>query len=151
MRVRKSMILYREGDYTWEGVEVHPYKEDGTLFKSVTRQTLAKGTPNLPVELRYFEVGPGGHTTFERHEHSHLVTVVRGSGQVLVGESVQNLGFLDVVQIPSMTWHQFRAAEDEPLGFLCVVNEIRDRPQRPTPEQAEEIRRAEPIKDFVRL
>jgi hypothetical protein len=30
-----------------------------------------------------------------------------------------------------MTWHQFRAADGEPLGFLCMVTTERDRPQLP--------------------
>ena len=40
----------------------------------------------------------------------------------------------DLVTIPSWTWHQFRATDGEPLGFLCMVNAERDRPQLPTPE-----------------
>jgi quercetin dioxygenase-like cupin family protein len=35
------------------------------------------------------------------------------------------------VSVPPMTWHQFRAADDEALGFLCVVTTERDRPQLP--------------------
>jgi hypothetical protein len=31
-----------------------------------------------------------------------------------------------------MTWHQFRATESEPLGFLCMVNTERDKPQLPS-------------------
>jgi mannose-6-phosphate isomerase-like protein (cupin superfamily) len=37
----------------------------------------------------------------------------------------------DLVTIPSWTWHQFRATQDEPLGFLCMVNVSRDKPQLP--------------------
>jgi hypothetical protein len=38
-----------------------------------------------------------------------------------------------------MTWHQFRAAPDSPLGFLCLVAADRDRPQLPTPAEAERL------------
>jgi mannose-6-phosphate isomerase-like protein (cupin superfamily) len=38
----------------------------------------------------------------------------------------------DLVSIPAWTWHQFRATAGEPLGFLCMVNVLRDRPQLPT-------------------
>jgi hypothetical protein len=31
-----------------------------------------------------------------------------------------------------MAWHQFRATKGEPLGFLCMVNAERDKPQLPT-------------------
>jgi len=31
-----------------------------------------------------------------------------------------------------MTWHQFRANTGDALGFLCMVDAIRDKPQLPT-------------------
>ena len=38
-----------------------------------------------------------------------------------------------------MTWHQFRAAPDAPLGFLCLVAAERDRPELPSESDAGEI------------
>ncbi|MCC7229201.1 MAG: cupin domain-containing protein, partial [Fimbriimonadaceae bacterium] len=101
------MIRNHRGNHTWEGVDIHPYKEDGTHFKDITRQTLFKGADDLNVELRYFEMGADGHSTLERHEHAHLVTIIRGRGQVLVGNRVAEIGLYDVVEIPPLTWHQF--------------------------------------------
>lgn len=143
------MIRHQLDECRWEGIEVRPYKEDGNVFKSVTRQTLFDGAHDLPVELRYFEVGLGGHSTLERHEHSHLVMVVRGSGQVLVGDSVSEIGMHDLVHIPPMTWHQFRATNGEDLGFLCVVNAERDRPQRPGEADLAELSRNGSIAEFI--
>ena len=45
------------------------------------------------------------------------------------------LAALDLVTVPAWTWHQFRAAADAPLGFLCMVDAERDRPQLPTAEE----------------
>ena len=134
----------------WEGIDVHPYKEDGTLFKAVTRQTLFKGGHDLPVEFRYFEVGAGGHSTLERHLHAHVVMVIRGGGEVLVGDEVFEIGMHDIVQIPPFTWHQFRARVAEVLGFLCIVNQERDRPQRPGAEELQDLRESEDVADFIR-
>jgi hypothetical protein len=39
-----------------------------------------------------------------------------------------------------MAWHQFRASRGEPMGFLCMVNAERDKPQLPTPEQLDRLR-----------
>lgn len=144
------MILRHAKDCTWTGVPVLPYKEDGTIFKSVTRQVLFDGTGDLPVQFRYFEVGPGGHSTLERHQHQHAVMVIRGSGRVLVGDQVYEIGMRDVVHIPPMTWHQFRAPEDGPLGFLCVVAADRDRPQRPSEADLETLRGLTDTGDFIR-
>lgn len=141
----------KQSDFRWDGVELLPYKEDGTIFKSVTRQVMFHGGHDLPVELRYFEVGPEGHSTLERHEHAHLVVINRGSGQVLVKDEIFEVGPNDVVHIPPMTWHQFRATHREPLGFLCVVSTERDRPQRPGPEDLEILKSNPEVAEFIRV
>ena len=117
----------------WEGVERRPYKEEGTHFRDVSRQLLLGEESGLPCDLRYFEVGPEGHTTLERHAHPHGVLVLRGRGRALVGEEILDLRAHDLVRVPPWTWHQFRASEEATLGFLCLVPRERDRPQRPGP------------------
>lgn len=137
-------------DFTWEGVDIHPYKEDGgTHFKSITRQTLFKGAEALPVEFRYFEIQPDGHSTMERHDHLHVVMVIRGSGEVLVGDTITKIGQNDIVHVPSQTWHQFRANQGDHLGFLCLVSTDRDRPYRPQPEDLESL--PEHVRAFIRV
>ena len=39
-----------------------------------------------------------------------------------------------------MAWHQFRATKGEPLGFLCMVNAERDRPQLPSADDVARLR-----------
>lgn len=151
IHVSQPPFVKTDGEFQWEGVEVLPYKEDGTIFKSVTRQTLFHGIEALPVELRYFEVGVDGHSTLERHEHAHLVVINRGSGRVMVGDKITEIGMNDVVHVPPMTWHQFRATNGEPLGFLCVVATERDRPQRPDADQVAELSRKNSVGDFIRV
>ena len=92
--------------------------------------------PSLATQLRYFEVAPGGWTTLERHEHVHNVMVIRGRGRALIGDQVHALAQNDLVSVPPLTWHQFHAAPDEPLGFLCLVDRERDRPQLPSAQEA---------------
>jgi mannose-6-phosphate isomerase-like protein (cupin superfamily) len=126
-------------DFHWQDVDVLAYKQEGDApFRDVTRQVLFDGR-DLPTQLRYFEVAPGGWTTLERHEHVHAVMVIRGHGQCLVGDKAYDIGLRDLVSVPPMTWHQFRAAGDEPLGFLCMVTTERDRPQLPESGEAERI------------
>lgn len=118
----------------WRDVEVMAYKREGAApFRDVTRQVLFED-PALACQLRYFEVAPGGHTTLERHEHAHAVVIERGRGRVLVGDAIHDVAPHDLVHVPPMTWHQFVADDEGPLGFLCMVNAARDRPQLPTPE-----------------
>ena len=122
-------------DFRWESVDLHPYKEDGSApFKAITRQVLF-AEPELGCELRYFEMAAGGYSTLERHEHMHAVMILRGHGQCLLGAEVRAVKPRDLVAIPAWTWHQFRATKGEPMGFLCMVNRERDKPQLPTEEE----------------
>ncbi|MDO7883643.1 cupin domain-containing protein [Antiquaquibacter soli] len=136
--------------YTWEGVDVLEYKEEDGTFKAVTRQVLTDAEHGQGASLRYFEVGPGGHTTLEHHEHTHVVVPIRGRGRALVGTQVVDLAQHDVVFVPSWTWHQFQSVGDEPFGFLCSVTVERDRPVRPTAEQIAELESYPGVGGFIK-
>jgi mannose-6-phosphate isomerase-like protein (cupin superfamily) len=143
-------IHRRAQKYRWEGVEERPYKEDDrALFKSITRQVLFSD-PELHGELRYFEVAAGGFSTLERHEHMHAVMILRGRGHCLVGNEVRPIETHDLVTVPPMTWHQFRATHGEPLGFLCMVNAARDKPQLPSADDLTELLANRTIAAFLR-
>ena len=127
-------VRTHQGDFHWDGVEVLKYKLEGSApFKDVTRQVLF-GDAAFPAQLRYFEVAPGGWTTLERHEHVHAVMVIRGAGRCIIGDKSYDLKLHDLVNVPPLTWHQFHAAPEKPLGFLCMVPTERDRPQLPMQE-----------------
>lgn len=144
-----SIVRRRSGEGAWEGTDVLAYKEEGSApFKAISRQILFDD-PSLRCQLRYFEIAADGYSTLERHEHTHAVMIVRGSGRCLVGSRLYDIGMHDLVSIPSLTWHQFRAAPDEALGFLCMVNNERDRPQLPTATQLDELRRDPQIASFI--
>jgi len=146
----RAKIRHLDG-FRWDGVPVLNYKEDGTHFKTISRQILFEGGPKLGSELRYFEIEPGGHSTLERHDHLHSVMIIRGSGHCLVGDEIHALAVNDLIYVPSMTWHQFRATGEEPLGFLCLVNRDRDRPERPDEKSAAELKALPQVGEFIRL
>ncbi len=135
----------------WRDVEVLEYKQDGSApFRDVTRQVLFED-PLLDCQLRYFEVAPDGHTTLERHTHVHAVMIVRGHGECLIGDEIFAIGEHDLVQVPPLAWHQFRAPADTPLGFLCLVNVERDRPQLPTVDDLAALRADPRRAAFIRV
>jgi S-methyl-1-thioxylulose 5-phosphate methylthiotransferase len=139
----------RSGPMRWREVEVLEYKrEHGASFREVTRQLLFDD-PLLSCQLRYFEVAPGGHTTLERHEHAHAVLIECGRGRCLVGDRLYDVAEHDLVHVPSLTWHQFRADKNEPLGFLCMVNAVRDRAQLPTAQDLHRLRENPTVAEFI--
>jgi quercetin dioxygenase-like cupin family protein len=138
-------------DFRWEGVPVTSYKAEGEPFRDVTRQILFGPEAGVACEVRYFEIEPGGHTALEKHAHPHAVMLLRGEGRVLVGSEVFALEPLDIVRVPPMTWHQFRATGTLPLGFLCIVPADRDRGVHPTEEELRALRRNQAIDAFIRI
>lgn len=146
-----SEHLRQTAPFRWEGVEVRPYQSEGTHFSGTTRQVLVEGGEGLGCQLRYFEIGPGGWSSLERHWHAHAVMVVRGRARVLVGDRLVDAGTHDLVRVPPHTWHQFQAADAEPLGFLCLVDCQRDRPERPDAAALAELRGDPAVAAFIKV
>jgi len=129
--VSETSRVIKCADFRWEGVAVTGYKPDPVLFKDVTRQTIVgerAGEEAAGILTRYFEIAPGGYSTLERHEHRHVVIVLHGRGTVRLGERTHDLAPYDAVYVAPHAVHQFRAASAEPLGFVCVVERVRDKP-----------------------
>lgn len=160
-RVSNAPITVRkfrtEGDaFRWDDVDVKEYRKVGDFFRDINKQVFFDERHGLSCELRYFEVKPGGYSSLEMHEHVHGVMILRGRGRVLGysperGSFIREIAAHDVVHVPPLTWHQFHADEDEYLGFLCLVENERDRPRRPTDEEKHELRADPTIGEYVRL
>lgn len=120
--------VIRFQNFRWDGVKPKGYKASDPRWHGVVRHSLLGQHEGTPFHVRYFEVEPGGFTTLECHEHQHVVVTIRGKGRVRLGESWEEIGFGDVVYVARHEAHQFRAAGEEPLGFLCIVAARRDRP-----------------------
>ena len=76
--------------------------------------------------------------------------VLRGRGHCLVGTEVRPVETRDLVTVPPMAWHQFRATAGEPLGFLCMVNASRDKPQLPSADDLEQLGADAKVAAFLR-
>jgi len=139
---------YRD-DYRWDDVAHMPYKDEGAApFKAISRQVLFDEA-ELGCQLRYFEMDAGGYSTLEKHEHMHAVMILRGHGTCMVGDEVRAVKPLDLVTIPAWAWHQFRASAGEPMGFMCMVNQTRDKPQLPTDAELADLRANPAIAAFL--
>lgn len=148
MDATKRFRAARE-NFRWDDVAERAYKQDGSApFKDISRQVLFE-EPSLGCQLRYFEMKPAGYSTLERHEHVHAVMILRGHGACLVGDEVRRVKPHDLVTIPPMTWHQFRADPAEAMGFLCMVNQARDKPQLPSADDLDALRKNPRIAAFL--
>lgn len=110
----------RPGVYDWEGVDIVTY--DKPTVKGVSKRVLIGPKENATdFAMRYFDVQPGGHSARESHPEVHEVIILKGRGRVLMGAEYHDLAEGDVVYIGPNEQHQFLAAEDEGLGFICVA------------------------------
>jgi len=126
-------LIQRGGEFEWPEIDILEYKDRPDTFESVTRRKLIE--PNgTNFEVRYFEVGENGFTSFEKHAHEHCVVVLRGQGKVRLGSDWTDISQNDTVHIGPMIPHQFRNTGVEPFGILCVVERERDRPILLDPE-----------------
>lgn len=136
-------ISFNPDTFRWDGIEEMTYKFSlgnarGLGWKGVTRHTFG-GPPLLAggFELRYFELAPGGYSSIEKHQHVHLIMVLRGNGRALVGDKVFDVKPMDMVTVSPLTPHRWLNESDAPFGFLCPVDADRDSAQPLSDEEWE--------------
>jgi quercetin dioxygenase-like cupin family protein len=76
--------------------------------------------------MRLFDVEPGGHTPRHSHDWPHINFVASGSGVLFLDGVEHPLGPGSYAYVPSNHEHQFRAAADATLSFVCIVPESGD-------------------------
>ncbi|MBE0617503.1 MAG: cupin domain-containing protein [Proteobacteria bacterium] len=78
-----------------------------------------QGAPNFV--MRVFDLSPGGHSPHHTHDFEHEVFVLAGRGVHEEEGRIELLAAGDVVYVAPGVLHQFRAAADQGLRFICVV------------------------------
>ncbi len=107
------------GGWDWAGVPVHNY---GPARPNVSvRRFISRQDNSNNLELRYFELEPGACSNYEQHNYEHAVLVLRGRGTIRLGTELWPIQFGDAIFVSADEIHQFRAAANEPLGFMCAV------------------------------
>lgn len=125
-------LAFREG-FEWQDREVQPYKIGGSLpFKGSRRiELIGQHGERTAFDLRYFEIAPGGHTSLERHLHTHVIIGARGRGSLVSDDRELEVDPMDVAYVPPLKAHQLSNPGEEPFGFFCIVDHERDRPMAP--------------------
>jgi quercetin dioxygenase-like cupin family protein len=130
-KVKNESAFYKHRkDCSWQGVKNEPYKQQGGDWANIVRRVLiGSHGETAKFHVRYFEIGPGGNSSLEKHRHEHVVICLRGNGIVLTGRKKRLMEYLDTVYISPGTPHQLSNPHGRPFGFLCIVNARRDRPK----------------------
>ncbi len=131
VKEKNKIRFYKyKGNFTWRGIKTERYKPAGKDWADIIRQTLiGNHGETTKFHLRYFEIAPGGYSSFEMHTHEHVVIGIRGEGICIAGKKKYRIRFLDTLYIKPNEPHQLQNPYDEPFGFFCIVNAKRDRPK----------------------
>ena len=71
--------------------------------------------------MRFFEVGPGGHTPLHQHPYEHEIYVIEGQGTVWRDGKEVPLTNGDVLFIPADEQHQFKNTAGTSFKFMCLI------------------------------
>jgi len=71
--------------------------------------------------MRLFELAPAGHTPRHRHDWPHINVVLGGAGALHVDGVDHALRAGAYAYVPAGALHQFAAADDQGLSFVCIV------------------------------
>jgi ribulose-bisphosphate carboxylase large chain len=126
----KSKIYRFKKDFRWSAVKTERYKQQDGGWADIARNVLiGNHEETAKFHLRYFEIAPGGFSSFERHNHEHVVICIRGKGNIVIGKKTHALNYLDTAYVSPDTPHQLQNPYNEPFGFFCIVNAKRDKPK----------------------
>ncbi|MBF0344184.1 MAG: cupin domain-containing protein [Nitrospirae bacterium] len=117
-------------DFSWTGRPPRLYKDDDSLpFRHITRHELiGRYGEGTRFDVRYFQIEPGGYSSFERHVHIHVIICIRGEGILIIGDNRYALRPFDVAYVPPLKPHQLSNGSSAPFGFFCIVDHKRDKP-----------------------
>ena len=142
-------------DFLWDKIQQIDYKpiSDGQTptFNNVMRQNIFEGSEHVPFDIRYFECEKDGFSALEKHDHVHVVIVLRGKGVIIVGKEIHEVCPYDLIVIPAWAEHQLINTGEEPFGFLCTVNIQRDNPQMLSKEEVNELCKNSNIKNRIQI
>jgi len=71
--------------------------------------------------LRVFRLAPGGFTPRHSHDWEHVNYIIKGKGELRLGDEVRSVKEHDFAFVPPNTEHQFRNAGDGEFEFICIV------------------------------
>ena len=140
-------------DFIWDTVCLIDYKSTTkpATFQNVKRQNIVSATDEVSFDVRYFECGKEGYTTLEKHQHTHIVFILRGCGKVIIDKNVYDAKPFDCFIISGWKPHQLINMSDIPFGFLCTVNCERDKYQLLSEKEVEDLRKNRQVDECIRI
>jgi len=71
--------------------------------------------------MRIFEISPGGHTPYHRHDFEHENYIISGEGELVTEEGAKKLYPGYVAYVPPNEYHQYKNTGKETLKLICLI------------------------------
>jgi len=68
----------KDGNFEWEGIEIEPYQGGGASEGSCRHVIIGPTDGAHNFAMRYFEIPPGGQSSFEHHLHDQGIMIMKG-------------------------------------------------------------------------
>ena len=120
-------------DFNWSDRRTRAYKSATEQGHADVRRVelIGKNGERCDFDLRYFEIAAGGHSSLEKHLHTHVIIGARGHGVLQVNGIDRAFNTMDVAYVQPLEVHQLSNPSDSAFGFFCIVDRERDIPMRP--------------------
>lgn len=105
-------------DMTWDGARTRVYKG---ASQATETWLIGKAERAQNFAMRFYTLGPDGHSVEEDHSYDHGVIFMSGQGEVLLGDTWHPVSQGDVIYIAPDERHQIRNTGEDTLGWLCVI------------------------------
>ena len=117
-------------DFRWEGRAPEENKSDKLLHlkKSAEPNWSENQAKKTKFDLRYFELEPGGFSSFEKHVHEHVIIAARGNGILIKGNERFIMEPNNIAYVGPLEPHQFRIESESAFGFFSIVDHDLDKP-----------------------
>jgi quercetin dioxygenase-like cupin family protein len=104
----------------FKNIELKEVKDEGAKGVSI-RWAISKEDGAENFYMRVFDVQPGGHTPYHRHDWEHEVFILEGSAEVVTEQGPKQAPAGTVVFAKPNEFHQFRNAGSGPMRFICLI------------------------------
>jgi len=153
--VKKTHLQFN--NYSWDTINLIDYKNVSeksdikVTFNNITRQNIITKKDGVDFEVRLFECGSYGFSTLEKHQHTHIVMIARGTGKVIIGKNIYDAKPFDFFIIPEWHPHQLINTAKTPFAFFCTVNAKRDNFKLLSNEEIGQLRKNKDIDKWVKI
>lgn len=94
---------------------------DYCCVNTTVKELKTKGAGEKELNIKFFEMNPGGYSPLHNHLQQHQLIITDGEGALFDGEKTAVIRAGDIAYIEPNEPHQLRTVGEKPLKFVCLT------------------------------